>query len=65
MPEHLAQGHRYFVLPYTDENWLEDFAFTGRCGVIEDTAANEAEVQRGMAMNDHLRVPELNGDWKW
>jgi hypothetical protein len=30
-----------------------------RCGVLDDTPANRAELAKGFALNDHLRVPEF------
>lgn len=65
VPEHLNQGHRYILLPSTHSDWLKEGAQAWRCGVLEDTPANELAIKRGIAMNDHLRMPELTGEWPW
>jgi hypothetical protein len=65
VPEHLAKGHRYIVFPSPAGDWVKDGAEAWRCGVIEDTPANELSVKRGIAVDDHLRAPELTGAWPW
>jgi hypothetical protein len=65
VPEHLIPGHRYIVLPYTNSDVLKDGAEAWRCGVIDDTQANEQSINQGIAMEDHLRAPELTGAWPW
>ena len=47
------------------EHWLKEGAQAWRCGVLEDSPANELSIQQGIAMNDHLRAPELTGAWPW
>jgi hypothetical protein len=44
---------------------LKDGAEAWRCGVIDDTQANEQSINQGIAMEDHLRAPELTGAWPW
>lgn len=65
IPEHLNQGHRYILLPSTDSDWRKEGAQAWRCGVLNDTPSNELAVKQGIAMNDHLRIPELTGAWPW
>jgi hypothetical protein len=63
--EHLTRGHRYILFPSEGGDWLKDGAQAWRCGVLEDTPANELSIEQGMALNDHLREPELTGAWPW
>jgi hypothetical protein len=65
VPQHLTQGHRYILLPSPDGDWLKEGADAWRCGVLQDTPANESAIKRGMALDDHLRVLELTGAWPW
>jgi hypothetical protein len=72
-PEHLAPGSRYLALvTYSfhefdrDDPPLPPGLIDGkpgirldRCGILPDTPQNRAELRRGMAMNDHLRVAEF------
>jgi hypothetical protein len=71
-PEHLKTGNRYLLLV---KYHLEDLdqnhppvpelidGLPGirldRCGVLDDTPQNRAELARGFAQNDTLRVPEF------
>jgi hypothetical protein len=63
VPEHLKQGHHYILMPSGYDDWQQNGADAWRCGVLEDTQANELSVEQGIAMNDHLRAPELTGEW--
>ena len=65
VPEHLSQGHRYILLPSIYSDWLKEGVQAWRCGVLNDTPTNELAVKQGIAMNDHLRIPELTGAWPW
>jgi hypothetical protein len=65
VPEHLIQGHRYILLPFPDNDWLKEGAYAWRCGVLEDTPANELAIKQGIAMVDHLHASELSGAWPW
>ena len=65
VPEHLIQGHRYILLPSTNNDWLKEGAEAWRCGVLEGTPENELSINQGITMKDHLRVPELTGVWPW
>ncbi len=66
VPEHLTRDHRYILLPSADDNdGSTGGAEAWRCGVLEDTVANEVAIERGITMDDHLRVPELTGEWPW
>jgi hypothetical protein len=65
VPEHLSQGHRYILLPSIYSDWLKEGVQAWRCGVLNDTPSNELAVKQGIAMNDHLRIPELTGAWPW
>jgi hypothetical protein len=65
VPEHLIQGHRYLLLPSPDEDWLKEGAEAWRCGVLEDSPANQLAMKQGIAMDDRLRLPELTGVWPW
>jgi hypothetical protein len=65
VPEHLIPGHRYIVLPYPDSDMLKEGAKAWRCGVIDDTQANELSINQGIEMKDQLRAPELTGAWSW
>ncbi|MGA2569113.1 MAG: hypothetical protein ABSF23_01215 [Terracidiphilus sp.] len=62
-PEHLLNGKRYVVFPAGDDR--KDMRLTqdspigmDRCGVQDDTPETRRELERGLAMNDDLRVPE-------
>jgi hypothetical protein len=65
VPEHLVPGHRYIVFPFPDSVMLKEGAEAWRCGVIDDTEANELSINQGIAIDDHLRGPELTGAWPW
>jgi hypothetical protein len=65
VPEHLTEGHRYIVFPTYDGDSGAKGVGAWSCGVIDDSSANELSIQKGIAMNDHLRVPELTEDWPW
>jgi hypothetical protein len=64
VPEHLVRGRRY-VLFLSADSWCNGAVQTGRCGVLEDTPAIELSIKQGIALNDHLRSPELTGEWPW
>jgi hypothetical protein len=53
------------VLPYPDSDMLKEGAKAWRCGVIDDTQANELSINQGIEMKDQLRAPELTGAWSW
>ena len=66
VPEHLSHGHRYILLPsIAGKDWMKEGVEAWRCGVLEDTPANELSIQQGIAMDDHLRAPELTWAWAW
>jgi len=68
--EHIPLGQRVLLFdfdrpeePPSAGQRAEHFELD-RCSVISDTAEARAEIATGMAMNDHLRGPEL-GDSIW
>ena len=66
VPEHLKQGHRYILMPSGGyDDWQQEGVQAWRCGVLEDTPPNELSIEQGARMDDHLRVPELTGEWPW
>ncbi|HEX3572899.1 MAG TPA: hypothetical protein VHU44_18925 [Acidobacteriaceae bacterium] len=64
VPEHLTRGRRY-VLFLSSDGRRDDGVEAGRCGVLEDTPAIEVSIKQGVAMDDHLRSPELTTEWPW
>lgn len=62
-PEHLLKGRSYIVFPIGDDQKDERLTKDSKidllsCGIQEDTPEIRHEVQKGLAMNDNLRVPE-------
>jgi hypothetical protein len=54
-----VRAAQYEIPPTVDKAGFPPILKLDQCGVLEDTSQNRAELQRGFAMNDHLRVPEL------
>jgi len=71
-PEHLLPDHRYLALivdriseldadyhPPPEALAARPGVNLDRCGVLDDTPENRLELQKGIAQNDQLRVPEF------
>jgi hypothetical protein len=62
LPEQLAPGHRYFVLVDPSERHEHGELRAARCGVLDDTPANLAALQTGIAQDIPYRHPPKFGE---
>jgi hypothetical protein len=58
--ENIVAGHRYLLVLDRQMTTAEmPSLYLERCGALDDTPANRAELRKGFEMNDRLRVPEF------
>jgi hypothetical protein len=62
LPEHLVPGHHYFVLLDSSEAGKDGQLRAPRCGVLDDTPANLAALQTGIAQDIPYRRPPKFGE---
>ena len=58
--ENIVVGHRYLLILDRQMTTADmPSLYLERCGVLDDTPANRAELRKGFEMNDQLRVSEF------